>query len=88
MTVTGTGTGIATATELATATKIDLKFGTAPYTWSSYSYAASGQTPPIATVTADGNGIHIVGGFVPPVTANWVGAGLYFVGSNCIDGSA
>ncbi len=65
-----------------------MTFGTAPYSWISYSYAASGQTPPIATVTPDGNGIHIVGGFVPPVSANWVGVGIYFVGSSCIDGSA
>ena len=75
-------------TTLGTTSGSVMTFGAAPYQWSSYTYAASGQTPPTATVTPDGNGIHIVGGFVPPVNGNWAGAGLYFVGSSCIDASA
>jgi hypothetical protein len=74
-------------TTLGTSSGSSMTFGSAPYSWISYAYAASGQTPPTATVTPDGSGIHIVGGFVPPVTANWVGVGIYFVGSSCIDGS-
>jgi hypothetical protein len=38
-------------------------------------------------VTPDGNGIAIAGTFVPPVSQNWMGAGLYFNGSSCIDAS-
>ncbi len=77
-----------TITTLGTTSGSVLTFGSAPHQWSSYTYAASGQTPPSATVTPDGNGIHMVGGFVPPVNGNWAGAGLYFVNSSCVDASA
>ena len=65
-----------------------LTFGSAPYGWGSYTYGSTGQTAPTATLTPDGNGIQIVGGFVPPVTDTWMGVGLYFSSSSCIDGSA
>ena len=65
-----------------------LTFGSAPYQWKSYTYAGTGQTAPTATVTPDGNGIHIVGAFVSPVTQNWAGVGLFFQGASCIDASA
>jgi hypothetical protein len=64
-----------------------LSFGTAPYRWQSYTYGSNGQTAPTATVTPGGNGIAIAGTFVPPVSQNWMGAGLDFNGSSCIDGS-
>ena len=66
----------------------NMLFGTSPYAWHSYAYAGSGQSAPTATVTPDGNGIHIVGGFAPPVSQNWAGVGLYFDNPNCIDGSS
>jgi hypothetical protein len=65
-----------------------LSFGTAPYGWGSYTYGSTGQSAPTATLTSDGNGINVSGGFVPPVTDTWVGVGLYFSSSSCIDGSA
>jgi hypothetical protein len=67
-----------------------LSFGPAAEKWGSYVYAASGQTAPIATVTADGNGIDITGGFPPAGTAstNYIGVGLYFSSSSCLDVSA
>ena len=65
-------------------------FGTAPNAWGSYAYAASGQTNPTATVTADGNGLTISGGFGPldSAGANWEGFGLYYSSSSCLDASS
>jgi hypothetical protein len=62
-------------------------FGSGVNMWGSYSYAGPGQTAPAATVTSDGSGMQITGGFVPPVTpsANYVGFGLYYSSSNCLD---
>jgi hypothetical protein len=62
-------------------------FGSATDAWGSYSYAGPGQTAPTATVTSDGGGIQITGGFVPPVTSsnNYQGFGLYYSSSNCLD---
>lgn len=67
-----------------------LTFGSGADAWGSYSYAGAGQTPPTASVTPDGNGLQIVGGFVPPVpsSANFAGFGLYFSSASCIDASA
>ncbi len=62
-------------------------FGSAPYQWGLNAYGSNGQTPPSATLTPDGDGLHIVGGFVPPVTQNWVGVVLYFASTSCIDAS-
>ena len=66
-----------------------LSFGPAAETWGSYVYAGSGQTPPTGTVTPDGNGIQIAGGFPPGFTAsnNYMGLGLYFSSSSCLDAS-
>jgi len=64
-----------------------LLFGSPPYQWQSYTYGSNGQAAPTATLTSDGTGIAIAGTFVPPVSQNWMGAGLYFNGTSCIDGS-
>jgi hypothetical protein len=68
----------------------NLSFGVAPNAWVSYGYAASGQTNPTATVTPDGNGLTITGGFGPLTSAgeNWAGFGLYFNSTSCLDVSA
>jgi hypothetical protein len=31
--------------------------------------------------------MQIAGGFTPPVSGNWEGAGLFFEGTSCVDGS-
>ncbi|HEY4187873.1 MAG TPA: hypothetical protein VGP07_22550 [Polyangia bacterium] len=64
-----------------------LTFGSGATAWGSYAYAATGQTAPIGTVTADGNGIHITGGFTAPVdpNGNYTGFGLYFDSASCIN---
>jgi hypothetical protein len=64
-----------------------LTFASGTAHWESYTYAAPGQAPPTATLTADGAGIQITGGFVPPLDGNWEGAGLFFDGASCIDAS-
>ncbi len=64
-----------------------LLFGTPPYQWQSYTYGSNGQTAPTIGLTPDGNGIVIAGAFVPPISQNWMGTGLYFNGASCIDGS-
>jgi len=80
--ITTAGTNGTTAGSLA--------FGTGANRWGSYAYAATGQTAPTATVTSDGNGLQISGGFVPPVSpsANFEGFGLYYSSSSCLDASA
>jgi hypothetical protein len=74
-------------TTIGAITGSELVFGTAPYQWDSYTYAADGQTAPTATLTPDGNGMEVTGGFVPPVTGNWMGVGLYLDNLSCVDGS-
>jgi hypothetical protein len=68
----------------------NLSFGMAPNAWGSYAYAASGQASPTATVTADGNGLTISGGFGPLTSSgsNWEGFGLYYNSSSCINASS
>jgi hypothetical protein len=80
----------AAITTMGTGSGASLGFGPAAERWGSYSYAGSGQAPPIGAVTADGNGIQIAGGFTPDVTAssNDAGLGLYFSSSSCLDASA
>ncbi len=66
-------------------------YGSGVNGWGSYSYAAPGQTAPTGMVTSDGNGLHVQGGFVPPVNAaaNYVGFGLYETNSSeCLDATA
>jgi hypothetical protein len=65
-------------------------FGSGTDAWGSYSYAAPGQPSPVGTVTSDGNGLRIQGGFVPPVSAdmNYMGFGLYYNSSSCLDASS
>jgi hypothetical protein len=80
----------AAITTMGTGSGASLGFGTAAEKWGSYTYAASGQTPPTGAATPDGNGIQIAGGFTPDVTAssNYSGLGLYFSSSSCLDASA
>ena len=78
----------ASITTLGTMSAGKLSFGSAPYGWGSYTYGSTGQNAPTATLTPDGNGIRITGGFVPPVTQTWMGVGLYFASASCIDASA
>ena len=65
-------------------------FGSGQDAWGSYSYAATGQTAPAAMATSDGNGIQVIGGFVPPVTSNndYMGVGLYYNSASCLDATA
>jgi|GEM_PF-1530402 len=65
-----------------------LSFGSGATEWQSYTYAAPGQALPTATLTPDGAGIHITGGFAPPISGNWEGAGLFFNGTKCVDASS
>ncbi|HEY6476364.1 MAG TPA: hypothetical protein VI456_07250 [Polyangia bacterium] len=67
-----------------------LTFGSGADAWGSYTYAATGQTAPTASVTSDGNGIQIMGSFVAPVqaAANYEGVGLYYNSSDCLDATA
>ncbi|HTB57639.1 MAG TPA: hypothetical protein VLC06_07175 [Polyangia bacterium] len=60
-------------------------FGSGATEWQSYTYAAPGQLAPAVTLTPDGAGIQITGGFHPPISGNWEGAGLFFGGTSCID---
>jgi hypothetical protein len=64
-----------------------LSYGPAAQSWGSYTYAAPGQTAPTGAVTADGNGIQIAGGFVPPIDSSndYAGFGLFFNASTCLD---
>jgi len=77
-------------TTKGSASGANVSFGTVPNAWGSYAYAASGQSSPTATVTADGNGLTISGGFAPLANsgANWEGFGLYYSSSSCIDASS
>jgi hypothetical protein len=76
-------------TTMGTMSGSGVSFGSGVEAWASYSYAGSGQSPPTATVTADGLGLEIVGGFSASVTAdaNFAGFGLYLAGSSCLDAS-
>ncbi|HVT10111.1 MAG TPA: hypothetical protein VHO67_21770 [Polyangia bacterium] len=65
-------------------------FGAGANQWGSYSYAAPGQTAPLGTATSDGNGLHIQGAFVPPVSgaSNYMGFGLYYSSNQCLDATS
>ena len=77
----------ASITTLGSGTGNSMAFGSAPNRWGSSTYGCNGQTVPIVASTPDGKGFHMVGGFVPPVTQNWVGLAIYFDSSSCIDAS-
>jgi hypothetical protein len=62
-------------------------FGSGATKWESYAYAAPGQVVPTVALTPDAAGLQITGGFNPPVSGNWEGAGLYLDGASCLDGS-
>ena len=67
-----------------------LSFGSGVEGWGSYNYAGDGQTPPTGTITPDGTGIEIAGGFSASVTvaSNYQGFGLYLSSSSCLDASS
>jgi hypothetical protein len=75
-------------TTLGTTTTGGLTFGSPPDHWTSYTYGSKGQHAPAISPTPDGTGITIASSFVAPVTQNWMGVGLSFDGSSCLDGSA
>jgi hypothetical protein len=79
-----------TVTTVGTASATGLLFGTGTSQWGSFTYAGTGQTAPSASVTADGNGIQISGGFVAPIVANnnFEGVGLYYNSGSCLDASS
>jgi hypothetical protein len=85
--VTPSGPAITT---MGTMSGASLSFGPSSGKWGSYNYAATGQTAPTGTVTADGDGLAVSGGFVAPVAAsgNYAGFGLYFSSASCLDASA
>jgi hypothetical protein len=90
MVCTGIVPPTAVITTMGTASNGKLTFGTQTDTWTSYAYAGTGQTAPTATVTPDGDGIQISGGFVAPIATDgdYVGVGLFFNGSDCVNASA
>lgn len=67
-----------------------LLFGSGADEWGSYTYAAPGQSPPVASVNADGSGVQIQATFAGPIqaSANYMGVGLYFNSYSCLDVSA
>ncbi len=79
-----------TITAMGRASAAGVAFGSGTDAWGSYAYAASGQTAPTGTVTSTADGIHIVGGFVPPVVGdnNYEGFGLYYSSASCLDATA
>jgi hypothetical protein len=80
----------AAITTTGTMTGATVAFGSGVEAWGSYNYAGNGQTAPTGTVTPDGTGIEIVGGFTASVTAavNYEGFGLYLASSSCLDASS
>lgn len=80
----------ATITTQGQATGTTLTFGPTTNQWGSYVYAAPGQPTPVATATADGDGIEIVDSFttVDGGGASYAGVGLYFAGTTCLDASS
>ncbi len=66
-----------------------LAYGPATDHWGSFVYAATGQPALVPTLTADGNGFTISTSLNTPSPAdqNYVGFGLYYSASTCIDAS-
>jgi hypothetical protein len=66
-----------------------LAYGPPSDRWGSYVYAATGQPMVMPTVTADGDGFTLSATLVSPSPAdqNYVGFGLYYNSSRCIDAS-
>jgi hypothetical protein len=63
-----------------------LMFGEGADSWGSFTYAIAGPTPPTATLTADGDGIQIVGGSLG--RDDYEGVGLYYNNTTCLNGAA
>ncbi len=66
-----------------------VQFGTAPEQWVSYTYQGPGQQAPTVTMLPDGNGFHVTASVVAigGVPSLYAGAGLSFLGNDCVDGS-
>jgi hypothetical protein len=65
-----------------------VQFGTEPEGWVSYTFQSDGQKIPVVEMTPDGNGIRIMASI--DVTASnplYAGAGVSFLGNDCIDGT-
>jgi hypothetical protein len=77
----------ASITTMGTTAGNSLYFGSPPYQWQSYTYGSNGQSAPTIALTPDGNGLSIAGTFVSPVSQNWMGSGLYFNSTSCINAS-
>jgi len=77
-------------TTAGTSSGTSLSFGSGAYKWGSYTYAASGVTPPTAMVSSDGVGIQMTANFTNPIDVNnnYMGVGLYFSSSSCVDVSS
>ncbi len=65
-------------------------FGAAGSQWSSFEYAGSGQSVPMLSITADGNGFGVQGALATPLSGanNFIGFGMYFNSESCLDASA
>ena len=75
-----------TITTLGSDSGTMLTFGEGSDTWGSFSYASGGGPAPSAAVTADGNGLQIVGGSQGP--GDYEGVGLYYNSSSCLNAAA
>jgi hypothetical protein len=75
-----------TLTSMGSASDAGLSFGAGTDLWGSFTYATMGPTPPIATVTPDGDGIQVSGGSVGP--NDYEGVGLYYNSSSCLNAAA
>ena len=65
-----------------------VQFGTEPEAWVSYTFASDRQKTPVVEMTPDGNGIRIMASI--DVTASnplYAGAGVSFLGNDCVDGT-
>jgi hypothetical protein len=80
----------ATVTILGAMAGTTPSFGPASDPWGSYSYAATGQPLPTATVTPDGAGFVVTASFSTPTTDanNYDGFGLYYSSPSCVDASS
>jgi hypothetical protein len=67
-----------------------LDYGSAGDRWASFNFAGSGEPTLTSTLTTDGNGFSIAANLVtsPVMYQNYVGFGLYYDASTCIDATA
>jgi hypothetical protein len=77
-------------TAMGTSSGTTLMFGSGTDEWGAYTYAATNQAPPVIGLTADAAGIGISGALAGPANPgqNYVGAGLYYYSTGCLDASS